>query len=277
MATTSADIAALAMDALAGTRLCWAFLHKEPEAARGELASDYDLAVRGVSAAGVLAQAIPAWRDAGLLVTTVSEYDAGSATAWLATPRAEHGVQVDFTWDASGANQLTYPIGEWVDRAEIGARWPTVPSELSAAYRSRKAALKAGEWRPRPSVGRTTAEVARLRRRIGCRAGFWVNVERMSVRKAADEMATRFARFLPTVRTIELDVEGRLSPARWAREVAPVVYRPALLVTHSSMRGEPRADLILDSLEGRDVDLMSKAVVAAMAARVDRLYSGRVD
>lgn len=262
------------LDALSSRGLRFAFLHREAEAAAGTLASDYDLAVDGQDAASVVRAALSALAETGLRPVMASEYDAGSVTLWLTTPTADEGVQVDFTYDTGTANQLALPLGAWVETSTPGVRWPRVIPEQEAQYRTRKAALKAGGWSPRPTPARVVAEGRRLGRRLRSPAGFWVNVQRLMIRDEAEELAARFARFLPTVRTIEL---GPARPAlSWTRRpklVAPVRYRPGLLVTHSSMTHQPHADFTIDSLEGRNVDAMADALTRVMADRLERRYA----
>lgn len=266
MATTNATLAAAALDALRSHGIEFAFLHREREAARGVLASDYDLVVRAPDAADLLQRVDRALRRTGLRPVIATEYDAGSVALWLTTGAAEDGVQLDFVYDPHGVNQFDLPLTNWLDTATEGERWRRIGPEQERAYRERKHAFKARTWKPRRRASRVAAEVCRIRGRLRWRAGFWLHMVGENSDGWAEVLVDRFARILPASRLIDFGPRFTI-PTPDLRNLIHFLYRPALVITRGPT---PPAgpDLVVDTSALAGVEILGKVVVETMAARI---------
>lgn len=121
------------------------------------------------------------------------------------------------------------------------------PYRATGAYRARTLARRAG----------------RLRQP----AGFWVELVGPDAAGPAAALAARFAPFLVTARAVERPASGQLR--WWSASVAPVRWRPGLVVSSARTTHRPRADLVLAA--GRSgVDTLAEQTVEALRSRVER-------
>lgn len=260
MATTDAALAASAVDALDAAGVTFAFLHKEDEVAEGRVRSDLDVLV-DVTPAQLLDRVADRWRDAGLWPVLATEYDVACTTIWLSTRDAEHGVQLDLTYDRAGRSRFGAST-RWLSGADVGLRWPVVAESCQRVYRARKAAAKAEPRRIEP------VDVARLARRVRRPAGCWVHVPDPADPAELHRLVQAFDRFLPRALLV------RPSPARrraeWVRaaRLRIAALRPALLVSGG---GPARGAHITLTDRGE----LAEPLVAALHARCRRQLAGR--
>ena len=191
MATTNAQLASAAVDSLMEAGVRMAFLHKEGEAARGEIYSDVDLLV-DQSPTEVLKAAAPRWATLGLLPVLAFEYDIDCITIWLSTLDAHDGVQLDLNYDRSGRNRYGAST-TWLAEAVPGSRWPVVTPARQWEYQVRKAEQKARRRRLHP------ADLPRTTRRLRNPVGYWVHLEQPRRSIEIDRVEQRFGAFLPGV------------------------------------------------------------------------------
>jgi hypothetical protein len=104
-------------------------------------------------------------------------------------------------------------------------------------------------------------------RRLRSPIGFWAELVGRDSSASAEELATRFGRFLPWSRA-----GGRPHAAPealwWYRDVMPIRWRAGLFVSWSPVGGRvPRPDVAVRAV-GRSLDEIGERVVAAMEERL---------
>lgn len=120
----------------------------------------------------------------------------------------------------------------------------------------------------RPSTPRQwMAELGRWVGRVRHPTGYWVDCNGDEAHAAAAELVRRFGRLLPYAITIPRRVGRDAGATWWLRNVAPLRYRPGLVVSWSSSASAARADLCLQ-VGSRSPDEVSRQVVRAMCRRV---------
>lgn len=243
MATTSAWVAATAMDALQASGASFAVLHNEWALAAGRVGSDIDMVVD--RSALRCAREI-SWDP--LLPVMVWPYDTGAASMFLMTSDGSEGVQLDLTHDRKGRNTYGIRAGELLDGARKGVRWQVVDPLETEQYLLRKRAWKAQGRRAIPRPGRVWT-------RLITPVGFWA---RQAGEFDVQAVATRFARVLPRV-----DV----ATTTGAVGLRPLVARrlPCLLLDASEKVQLGRPDV---RLQPGSADAVCHQLTHAMCERV---------
>lgn len=270
MATTSAELGARLIDALAPSGIEFAFLHNECAAANGNVVSDYDLIARATGPGDILRRAFVAWRGCEVLPVAACEYDFGSVAVWLSTTAAEEGVQIDFTYDVTTANQFSTPLASWIDSAVQGERWPTVHPTNELLYRERKRALKAGSWRSPCTVSRVRRESARIAGRLYRSSGFIMQADFQDL-AARHEFIVRFGRFLPRAQLLHPAGNVKSRAAAQLRAAAQA-RRPGLIVIHTD-KSQPlpwsQSDLIINNAVSLTLDDLARQTVRCMNRKLE--------
>ncbi len=114
---------------------------------------------------------------------------------------------------------------------------------------------------------------ARSAFRLGTRVirpvGFWADLYGAPGTEAPEAVAERFALMLPSAVFLNRPDRASLQGVWWLSAVVPTRLRPALVVSGGARKPHPAADLTLPA-EGLTVDAACRAVVRAMADRLDR-------
>lgn len=253
MATTNAQLASAAVDSLMEAGVRMAFLHKEGEAARGEIHSDVDLLV-DQSPTDVLKAAAPRWATHGLLPVLAFEYDLDCTTIWLSTADARDGVQLDLTYDRSGRSRFGASTA-WLAEAAPGSRWPVVTPARQWEYRIRKSEQKARGRRIR------STDLPRAARRLRDPVGYWVHLEQPRRTVEIDRVVQRFGAFLPGVTCTEW-ATGRAFDAIAHRVQATAARLRSRLVVSWAAGPNGAADVSLSEPDG-----LPERIVCAMHGR----------
>lgn len=277
MAITDGDLAAALVDALASSGHRLAVLHREADAAKGEVSSDIDL-IADVPGPELMASCRPAIQALGLSLVSIWQYDYRSTTLVFATSTATEGVQIDVVCDASGRGKYGLRTNRLLDRVVSGQRWHTLGPADAARYllvkgsvkrqdnriRAAEAELKGipatesfpGAFRelgPVHSLARWVMTLGRYTRRLTDPPGFWVHIEQEGLQ---DEVYRRFARFMPYAH------KSNLTPATWARaHIARL--RAGIYVTQGGRAHF--ADMVLKS--GLTADEATRLIVSKMSQR----------
>lgn len=306
MATTDPELVSLVLAALdeAGIRL--AVLHHEPAVARGQIASDIDIAVdRPVrSVVAVLRRALyPHGR-----IITLWRYDISGTALFIVRPDVRQGVQIDVLYDPDAIGKYGVRTNVLLARRVSGERWPR-PHRLDEllylaskrrvkgdavhayalldeasrldGYRSHVRSLLSPAMREaldemrhsRSSTGMglpSMPDVARIVDRVLRPAGFWVELMAGAgmVQHPAQLLGQRLERILPWVHVSAAPPCGFSHASWWLRTVVPTRWRPGVAVTWGEKPCRPKADLILG--EPTDVDDLADRLTEAMSERVAR-------
>lgn len=299
MATTNPALAISALNAMGDAGISFALLHGLDRLITGDV-SDVDLVVSEPGDV-IVRRARASWRRNGLLPVVLWPYDiGGTATVFLATEDAREGVQVDLLFDPNGRGRygvksgplldsvdssLTPSIGEeeqlvylWCKRATKGQDGRLHQLHERARERDRHVLVNAsiaitgsssvandllnGSFSARPPKRRHPfVRAVWAWQRVLTPSGFWAHV---ASRELADEVASRFARFLVHGVAQRVPQPGRQT-VWWARSVQKVRLRPGLLVSYGPAPRLQQPDLNVTSAH---VDGAVQQITVAMSARI---------
>jgi hypothetical protein len=142
MATTDARLAAAVLDGLATAGIEFAVLHNEETIAAGEVHSDLDVIV-ATKPRTAIRDLAPYLEQVGLRPIVLWDYDVSETlTAFLVTPDASEGVQLDLMFDPMGQGKYGARTGRMLERRVAGVRWPTASPIDRLAYLIRKRHVK---------------------------------------------------------------------------------------------------------------------------------------
>lgn len=286
------------------TGIGWAALTHEPSLALGDAKSDIDVIVDVPAhrAADAVARGL-----VRLVPIADWAYDVGALTLFVAPPEGGHRVQLDIVHDPTGEGRYGFRSGVLLERRKTGDRWPTVTPVDSLLYEIRKrivkrdavrlgslalrarelglsstsaridevfspgaastvrSALGGTELPPaRRSFSHRVATVGRYRSRLGRPVGFWAHLEREDLPSVA---RSALVPLLPHVRFERCDHWRLGHPVWWATRVAPVRWRPGLVVSWGELSsGQLRPDLLIPN-EVHSSDIVA-TVTKAMSRRL---------